>query len=665
MKRTLVTFTEAVLLLTGTIAVAEKSPLQLTDLHRLQDLSEPQFSPDGQSVVYTVTSHNTDSDAQISDIWRVDWKSKQKQALTQTAFDSEWSPQYSPDGRHITFLSDRGDDETAQVWIMPAHGGEARVLTAFKGGVDDYQWSPDGKSLAIIARDAPEELAKDSRGKDKPPKPLEIDRYQFKEDGKDYLLNRYQHLYRFDLADNNVAALTRGAFNHWWPAWSPDSKRLVFVSKRGGDPDRHMNYDLYTIDRDGQNEKQLTTFIGNDNEPYWESRPQWSPSGQQIAYLRSGEDKWIYYAPWQLAVVDVNTGNESLAANIDRCFTHPQWSADGKAIYALIEHSRVTHLSRIDLKTAKVTALSSGSRFDYAFALRGDAIVLLSGDDKSPYQLRALQAGKETVLSDHNEWLASRYLQAQNDFSYAGKDGQTIDALVVKPLNYRVGEKYPTVVRLHGGPVYQFSHEFMFDWQWLAAQGFVVLGINPRGSSGRGFDFSRAIYADWGNVDASDVSAGVDALIATGVADPERLAIGGWSYGSILTNYVIARDHRFKAAFSGAGSSNMLGNYGLDQYTREYENELGTPWQNFEAYARVSFPFLRADTIKTPTLFLCAANDFNVPCNGAEQMYQALRSRNLPTKLIIYPGQNHGLTVPSYQQHRLQQYADWIKTYLK
>jgi dipeptidyl aminopeptidase/acylaminoacyl peptidase len=192
-----------------------------------------------------------------------------------------------------------------------------------------------------------------------------------------------------------------------------------------------------------------------------------------------------------------------------------------------------------------------------------------------------------------------------------------------------------------------------------------VVAVNPRGSSGRGFDFARAIYADWGNKDVQDVLAGVDHVVEIGVADPARLGIGGRSYGSILTNYVIANDKRFKAAVSGAGTSNMLGNYGHDQYAREYELELGTPWANPEAYERVSFPFLHADRISTPTLFYCAEKDFNVPCLGTEQMYQALRSRGVPTRLVIYPGENHPLTVPSYIRDRMQRLLGWYDRFLK
>ncbi|MFM7783864.1 MAG: S9 family peptidase, partial [Gammaproteobacteria bacterium] len=193
----------------------------------------------------------------------------------------------------------------------------------------------------------------------------------------------------------------------------------------------------------------------------------------------------------------------------------------------------------------------------------------------------------------------------------------------------------------------------------------VLIAANPRGSSGRGQDFAKAIYADWGNKDGEDVLAAVDHAVASGIADPERLGVGGWSYGGILTNQVIARDGRFRAAVSGAGLGNSFAGYGTDMYIREYETELGLPWEKPEVYQRVSHPFLNAGRIDTPTLFLCGEKDFNVPLVNSEQMYQALKSRKVPTQLVIYPGQYHGIETPSYQIDRIQRYLDWYGRYLR
>jgi dipeptidyl aminopeptidase/acylaminoacyl peptidase len=211
----------------------------------------------------------------------------------------------------------------------------------------------------------------------------------------------------------------------------------------------------------------------------------------------------------------------------------------------------------------------------------------------------------------------------------------------------------------------QFENSFDEEWQWFAANGYVVVAANPRGSSGRGEKFQTAIYADWGHRDVEDVLAAVDDAVDRGVADPEKLAVGGWSYGGMMTNYVIASTTRFQAATSGAGISNALTGYGTDQYVREYEQELGTPWKNFEAYLKVSYPFLHADRIRTPTLFLCGDADFNVPLINSEQMYQALRSLGVPAELVIYPGQYHGIRKPTYVRDRLERYVAWYDKYAK
>ena len=655
----------------GAFAAPEAAPaavggkLSLDDLDRLATVSDPEFSPDGEYLVYGVSTANLAEDAPQSDLWRVRWDGTERRPLTQTPKESEWLPQWSSDGQWIAFLADRGgEDEKTQVWLMPAYGGEARRVTSLPGGVEDYALSADGKRLAVISRD-PER----PEGQEKPknPPPIVTSRYQFKEDYVGYLGSRRKHLHVVDVASGVATALTSGDHDEGAPAWSPDSRFIAYVTKRGEDPDRHLNFDVYVMEaRAGAPERQLTTFPGADLDPDWGARPAWSPDGKRIAYLQAGEDKWIYYSPFQLAVVDVATGKARLPAPIDRCFYKPRWSADGRSILSLIEQSRVTHLSRIDVASGKVTPLTQGKRFEFDFAVGAKGrIAVLGGDDRHPYEIAAVESGKLRPLTDHNAYLAQRQLATAEDITVTSPDGASIDGFIMKPVGYREGQRYPAIVRVHGGPVYQFSHEFYDDWQYFAANGYVVIGANPRGSSGRGFDFARAIYADWGRKDVQDVLAVIDQAVKLGIADPQRIGVGGWSYGSMLTNYLIASDTRFKAAISGAGTSNMLGNFGDDQYIREYDFELGVPWKNLEAYQHVSYPFLHADRIKTPTLFQCGSADYNMPCIGAQQMYQALRYLKIPSELVIYPEENHGLSVPSYLRDRMQRDLAWYDRFLK
>jgi dipeptidyl aminopeptidase/acylaminoacyl peptidase len=297
--------------------------------------------------------------------------------------------------------------------------------------------------------------------------------------------------------------------------------------------------------------------------------------------------------------------------------------------------------------------------------------VLASSDTAAP-EIFALENGKLCKLTSHNDALLSELqLGAVQDISFKSKDGTEIHGMMIKPPTYDHAKKYPTLLWIHGGPNGQDDHALPFNTyplqlerQIFAAHGYVVLAINYRGSNGRGVEFARSIFADWGNKEVADLLAAVDFAVASGVADPERLGIGGWSYGGMLTDYTIATDSRFKAAVSGAGLANALALYGADQYIFQYTNELGQPWKSPDAWMKVSYPFLHADRIHTPTLFLGGQNDFNVPIIGSEQMYQALRSLDIPTQLVIYPEQFHLFTRPSYIHDRLQRYLAWFDTYL-
>lgn len=641
-----------------TLLLADSSAFELADMHKLQDVGTPALSPDGTLVAYTVSFHDMEKDSSSSDIWLVPYAGGKAKNLTKTKHKGESAPQFGPDNRKIAFLGEDKDDESSQIFLISANGGRATQISHVEGGVIDFDWAPDGKQIVFSAFAGG---AKESEAGTVAP--IVIDRFQFKEDWVGYLGTARRQLFILDIDKKTSVQITSADQDHWLPAWSPDGKWIAFVSKNRGDADRNMDSDVFIMPPEkNAAARKISISTGTDVDPYWASPPAWSPDSKQLAWLESGESKWIYYAPWQLTVADIESGDVRPLARLDLNFYIPKWSEDGRFIYALIEGNMVTHLAKVDVSSQAVTYLTHGDSFSLSFDLAaGHAVAQQSTDDR-PFELVAVESD-ERLLTNHNAWLANKTLATTQAFSF-NNDGNAIDGLIVYPHDYDPSKAYPTIFRLHGGPVYQYSHEFMYDWQLYAQAGFIVAGINPRGSSGKGFDFSKAIYADWGNVDAQDILAGADYLVAQGIADPDKLSIGGWSYGGMLTNYVIATDTRFKSAVSGAGTSNMLGNYGYDQYSREYELELGTPWENRDAYERVSFPFLHADRIKTPTLFQCSEKDFNVPCIGAEQMYQALRSLGVKTRLVLYPGQHHGITIPSYLQDRMQRNLNWYKHFL-
>lgn len=648
---------------------AEKRPVTLDDFHALQKVADPQVSPDGAWVAYSVRTTDLKRDKQTTDVWMTSWDGTRAIQLTSTP-DNEHHARWSPDGQYLAFLSSRTSEEDGeQVWLMNRAGGEATKITEIKGGVSDFAWSPDGKRMALVVQDPdPDAGESEKKGAEKKaPRPIVIDRFYFKEDKSGYLDRKRQHLFLFDLATRKAECLTPGNYHESLPAWSPDGSSIAFVSKRGADFDRHSNHDIYVIEAKlGATPRQLTTFEGADCDPDWESRPAWSPDGRSIAYVQGGASKLIFYATHQLAVIPAAGGVAKLVSPaLDRNMVQPRWAADGKSIYCIIEDDGARHLAKVALAGGKVDRVLAGRRNTTGFDLARDGkIAILDSTPHQPPEVYALDSGARPLSRQNDKLLEQLKLATVDEIRFKSADDTEIHGFMVKPLDYQAGKKYPTILRIHGGPVSQFSNEFYFDWQLYAAKGYLVVAANPRGSSGRGEAFAKAIYADWGNLDRQDVLAAVDHVVAQGLADPARLGVGGWSYGAMLTNYVIASDTRFKAAVSGAGSSNILASYGTDMYIREYEAELGTPWGNPDAWMRVSYPFLHADRIVTPTLFLCGEKDFNVPLLNSEQMYQALSSLGRDTQLIIYPGQFHEITRPSYQRDRAQRYLDWYGKYL-
>jgi dipeptidyl aminopeptidase/acylaminoacyl peptidase len=648
-------------LVLGAFAEQNNRFLTIDDFAKLQDVSDPQCSADGKWIAYTVSDSDVTADKRRSSIWMVNWDGRQNVRLTYGGDES--SPRWSPDGKYLAFLSTRPADGKTQVWLLDRRGGEARQLTKVTEQIDDFQWSPDGKRLVLVMSESADS---------EKPKPIVIDRYKFKQDIQGYLSAASRtHLYLFDIQAQKLEQLTTDKnFEDNNPEWSPDGSRIAYVSNHSKDADQTNTNDIFLIDaRPGAKPvKLLTANAPNDQQLVW------SPDGRLIAYLLGPGMEAYAYGQDQLAILPVNGGSPRvLTEKLDQMVSAPQFSADGASLTFLVAEDRVQYPAKIAVSGGSVQRLLTGN-FAALEQCSGDdhTAITLSSDTSAP-EIYALEGTRSRKLTSHNDKLLSQVqLGAVEDIDFRSKDGTEVHGMIVKPPSFKAGKKYPTIVWIHGGPNMQDDHSLQanlyplqLERQLLAANGYVVLAINYRGSSGRGAEFSRSIFADWGNKEVADLLAGVDEVIRMGIADPERLGIGGWSYGGILTDATIATDRRFKAAISGAGSGNHFGTYGTDQYALQYNTELGLPWSNPELWMKVSHAFFHADRIKTPTLFVCGEKDFNVPVGGSEQMYQALRTLGVPTQLVIYPDQYHILTRPSFIRDRLERYLAWFAQYLK
>lgn len=652
--------------------------LTVDDMHKFHDVRDVHISPDGKWVAYTVNSVDVSADKSDTDVWMASWDGTEQLRLTSSP-ENENAPRWSPDGSYLAFLSGRpGKAKGTQIWLLNRMGGEALQFTDFKTKLSSYEWSPDSKRLLLTMTERDPNDNNDEKpaagATPKAPKPIVVDRYKFKQDVQGYLTQKPARFYLFDLTAKKAEPLTAETLEVASPSWSPDGQWIAFlgkasVGKEGKDAERYNTWNVYVMEaRVGAEPRQVTHYDGVHASAS-RTQPEWSPDGKRLVYLESTGAKNSAYNMSRLAVIPVDGGQAKLlAGKLDRPVSSPRFTPDGSSILFLVGDDRSEYLARIPASGGSVERLVQGEVMISTVAQGKDGrLAVLAANDMTHPEIHALENGTLRPLTHHNDALmAELKLGGTEDFSCKAKDGTEVHGLIVKPPDYEPGRKYPTLLRIHGGPNGQDSHAFNFERQIFAAHGYVVVNVNYRGSSGRGEKYQTAIAADWGNKEVIDLQAAMDHVVAIGLADPDRLGVGGWSYGGILTDAIIAKDHRFKAATSGAGTAFPLALYGVDQYIVQYEEEIGPPWKvGLEPWIKLSYPFLHADQITTPTLFLGGEKDFNVPLLGGEQMYEALRTLGVPTELVVYPGQFHGITRPSYQKDRIERYLAWYAKYLK
>jgi dipeptidyl aminopeptidase/acylaminoacyl peptidase len=667
MRKTLLTIAcgAGVLAMSATGAMgatgAAKRPLETGDFDRLLSVESVACSRDGTAIAYTVEGSDLESDERKSAVWMTDFQGTAERQLTASGEESASDPKFSPDGRYVSFLSARKTEGKSQLYLLDRRGGEAQLLEGIAGDVAEYAWSPDGAQLVISMSAEPAE-------KPKSPRPMVIDRLHFKEDSEGYLSEAARkQLYLFDLATKTLVPLVaEREANATAPAYSPDGRHIAFFSDRTYDQTAKLELDMVDA-RAGATAHKLTEFFAA-NKPGL----RFTPDGTRLIYTTGLEPRLNAYIQDRLSVFTLADGKSRLlTGSLDRALVGVSAATD-ETIAAIVEDDGVELPVSVRLDTGEAQRLVTGKWSASSICGVGEHIAVVASNDSSVPEVYAVESKGLRKLTHHNDAeIAELEFGAVEDISFPSRDGTIIHGLMVKPAGYRAGQAYPTILWIHGGPNGQDSHGMTADTyplelerQWFAAHGYVVLAVNYRGSSGRGAAFAQAIAADWGHKEVADLLAAVDYAVRQKIADPHRLGVGGWSYGGILTDYLIASDTRFKAAISGAGSANQLAMYGADQYIVQYNAELQPPWAATPLWLKVSYPFYHADRIKTPTLFLGGDKDFNVPIAGGEQMYAALRTLGVPTQLIVYPGQHHLLSRPSYIKDRLRRYADWFDRYL-
>jgi len=653
------------------------------DLFGMREVHDPQITTDGKFIAYTVQSTSLKDDKSETRIWMVPAAGGEPVPLTAEGVSSD-HPRWSPDGQYLAFTSSRtdadGNEGKTQVYLLSRLGGEAQRLTDTIQDVDDFAWAPDRKRLVLLLRDpSPEEIeAAASKGKDgegakpagakksKAQRPWVIDRLYFKEDTVGYLERRRTHLYVFDIAAKSLTQVTSGDYDDTAPAWSPDGKLLAFASNRSKpDPDATYASNIWTVASDNTNKGadpiQVTTGLAGDHHP------DWSPDGKWIAYSTQVDPKLFEYGTKHIAISPSTGGAQKvLTLALDRNASDPRFAPDGKSVYFIVDDDGTQNLAQVNLADGKITRPIGGRIMVDGFSVANDGTIAATYSTMDrPYELFSNAGGSVTRLTHVNDaWLA-RFKLSQGEYvSFKSKDGNTIHGYMYKPADYTPGKKYPTILRPHGGPVWAYYAEFQDLAQLLAANGYVVLFPNPRGSSGYGQDYCKAIFADWGNKDFQDDMAFVDYAIAQGIADPDKLGVGGWSYGGISTDFIIAQTNRFKAAISGAGAADYNSMWGHDQYVKDYIAELGLPWDHPEAWKHVAY-ISRVKDIMTPTMFVGGNIDWNVPILGGEQMYQSLKALGRDVLLVVYPDEYHEFKTPSHIKDLHERYLAWYAHYVK
>jgi dipeptidyl aminopeptidase/acylaminoacyl peptidase len=635
------------ILLGGVGAAAERKAMTPRDIIALKQVLDPQISPDGQLVVFVVTELVPKENLYQSDLWRVGATSGEPHRLTHHP-KNDRAPAWSPDGQFLAFLSER--EEKAQVFLMSARGGEPWRLTEAKEGVTAFTWAPDSAAIAYLTADSPsEEEEKKTKAKD--------DERVIDQDFK------WAHLFKVTLADRKAVRLTEGSFTLSNPQWSPDGTEIAVVRHPTPKADDGRLSDILIVPVAGGPPRELYSNQGPD------MAPRWSPDGKHIAFL-SRDGNLPSPGTSSLYVIAAAGGAAKRLTEPDLNPGAPQWSKDGKTLWFTAGKGLRGVVASAPVAGGRTTIEIEGPFVVGSLSLARETgtLAYLRQDPQNPSEVwvESPVAEKNPPLqrTRMNPQVSELLLGQAQPWRWKSADGREMEGVLYLPSDHAPGKRLPLLVEAHGGPSGVYTLSFPGSWGSYAhcytGRGWAVFQPNFRGSSNYGDAFLRANVRDWGGGDFQDIMSGVDDLVARGVADPERMAFHGWSYGGYLTAWTITQTARFKAAACGAGLTNMFSMYSTNDLQRTLEDYFGAePWDDNEAYHRASALYHIKKAV-TPTLILHGEKDERVPLGQAQELYMGLRKNGVPVEMVVYPREPHGLREPNHQLDKMERELAWF-----
>jgi dipeptidyl aminopeptidase/acylaminoacyl peptidase len=639
-------------LLTISTSAQQKRPMTPEEVIALKQVSDPQISPDGRYVAYVVTTADMKEDAADPDIWMVPIAGGDPVRLT-TSNKRDTEPRWSPDSRRLAFISTR-DDNKGQIFLISPFGGEAQKLTDSKTAVQSFAWSPDGRRIAYVAAEQPS-ADEDKRQKDKDDT-IVVD--------QNYKMSR---IWVIDVETKKAVELVKGDYSASDPQWSPDGKTIAYVTVPTPKADDGGVTDIWAADVDSAKSRRLTNNEGPD------ASPRWSPDGSKIAYLSRDEKNGLLGQVHLTIMAADGSGRHELATGFKYQPGRATWSADGRTIYFVAQVGTTSHLFSIAASGGEPRQLSNitGVIGQASFDQDGTVAAFTRSDIQHAadvYVARSLSSFSPIQVTNHNPQIAGFELGRCEVVRWKSKDGMEIEGLVLYPAGYEQGKRYPMVVDVHGGPSGVWTQSFPGSWSnfghvW-SGRGWVCFYPNIRGSSGYGEQFLLSNVKDWGGADYQDIQTGIDYLIARGIADPDKLAQAGWSYGGYMTAWTLTQTNRFKAVMVGAGLTDMFSMYSTDDLQRILDGYFGgEPWNELETYRRASaMTFIKQ--ARTPTLIQHGAADQRVPPTQAWELYMGLKKNHVPVEMRLFPREPHGLQEPRHQLDKMRREYAWFSKYV-